>query len=340
IVMRKILLMGAALSIIAATPVIAFAGNGGEDGSGHTGKNGGHSTKSMTIDAYVALAAAGNYGNVGGNEANMHRQTSSANLSNSYNSGTKGVSNQAQNAGANSQLQNTLALAYVHNPSNRSHTIGGGLAVALAGNSGGVMGNEDEVGPRSGWDNDDGTVTQSATVSNSYQGFNGVGQLNQNAGNNSLLQNSAAVAAVSPINGTEGTLAGSLAASGNSGSVAGNYAREHSSNASSTIDNGSFNNANGVINVNQNSGANSLMQNSTAVGTLKLTAASSNTLAGAVAVAVQGGSVYCNTANLANGSAKVNMDSSFNGAQGVLQASQNAGANSLIQNSVSVAAVR
>lgn len=336
--MRKVLLMGAALSILAVTPVIAFARNG-EDGGSHNGKHNNQSSAPITFDAFVAWASAANSGTVAGNEATMGRQTNSASLTNSYNSGAKGVSNQAQNAGANSQLQNSLALAYVHNPKGKSYKVGLGLAVAGAGNYGGVMGNEDEVGPRSSWDHDDGSVTQTATVSNSYEGFNGVAQLNQNAGNNSLLQNSAAVAAVNPVSGTALTLAGSLADADNQGFVAGNYAREHSANASSTISN-SFGGVNGVVNVNQNSGANSLMQNSAAIGTVKLVAASSDALAGAVANANTSGGVYCNTANLANGSAKVSMDSSFNGAQGVLQASQNAGANSLIQNSVSVAAVR
>ena len=333
--MRKFLLMGAALSFMAATPMMAYA-DGGQGGEGGQGGQGGQHHQPITVDAFLAYAAASNSATVSGSEATLNRQTSSASTTNSFDN-SKGLSSQAQNSGANSALQNSLALAYVNNP-NKSNSIGIGVAVAGAGNQGGVYGNEDETGPWSSWDHDDGQVNQSASIGNSYNGFTGVAQSNQNVGDNSLLQNSTAIAAVNPVTGTYGTLGVALAGSSNNGQVAGDYARNHSTASSSTVD-GSFDGSKGVMSLNQNSGANSLMQNSAAVGTVTLKPTNASTLAAAVATAMNSGGVQCNTANAANGSNAATMNSSFNDSQGVFQASQNSGANSLVQNSVSVGAV-
>ena len=344
--MRNFLLMGAALSFLAATPMMAYAhhgpgGGGNEGGQGGGGGNeggqgGGGGYHPVSIDGFLAYAAANNSGEVSGSEATLHRQSSSASTTASFDN-SKGLSSQAQNSGANSALQNSLALAYVKNP-NAGNSIGIGVAVAGAGNNGGVYGNEDETGPWSSWDHDDGHVTQSASIGSSYNGFTGVAQSNQNVGDNSLLQNSTAIAAVNPVTGTYGTLGVALAGSSNDGTVAGDYASNHSTNSSSAVD-GSFNSSKGVLSLNQNSGANSLMQNSAAVGTLTLKPTKASTLAAAVAVASNSGEVECNNADAANGSNSSTINNSFNSSQGVFQASQNSGANSLVQNSVSVGAV-
>ena len=334
--MRNFLLMGAALSFLAATPMMAYAHDGDQGDHGRPGQGGGEGYHPVTIDGFLAYAGASNTATVGGSEATLNRQSSSASTTNSFNN-SKGLSSQAQNSGANSALQNSLALAYVKNP-NASNSIGIGVAVAGSSNGGGVVGNEDETGPWSSWDHDDGQVKQSASIGSSYNGFTGVAQSNQNVGDNSLLQNSTAIAAVSPVTGTQGTLGVALAGSSNDGTVAGDYARNHSTNSSSTVD-GSFDSSKGVLSLNQNSGANSLMQNSAAVGTLTLKPTKASTLAAAVAVASNSGNVECNTANAANGANSSTINNSFNGSQGVFQASQNSGANSLIQNSVSVGAV-
>lgn len=336
--MRKYLMMGAALSLLAATPMMAYAGDHDHKGT-QGGDNGGKYT-ATTIDAFLAFAAAHNGGSVVGGQAELHRQTSSVSTTDSFNN-SKGLSSQAQNSGANSALQNSLALAYVKNPSNANHTIGIGIAVAGAGNGGGVYGNNDQTGSWNSWDHDhdDGTVTQSASMGSSYNNFKGVAQSNQNVGDNSLLQNSTAVAAVSPIVGTAGTLSVALAGSNNNGEVSGNWAYNNSTQSSSTVD-GSFDNSRGVFSLNQNSGANSLMQNSAAIGTVTLKPTSASALAASVAVATNHGELECDTANAANGTNSSSMNNSFNNSQGVFQASQNSGANSLIQNSVSVGAVR
>ena len=356
--MRKLLLLGTALAAVSlAMP--AFAQSSWNDGDGSNGD--GNNYSKPTFEVSLAAALAGNSGHVAGNGAAIESQSTSANISGGSYNGSKGVSNTNQNAGANSVLQNALAVSYIQGCNcSTTYTVATGAALAAAGNRGEVENNSSSsrrevVGhyysqrffTDGNRDQDDYRLVPiygpdnyvTANIDSSFNGVTGVFQVNQNSGDNSLLQNSAAVAAVNPVSGTALTLAGSLADADNKGAVAGNYAREHSANASSTITK-SFDRVNGVVNVNQNSGANSLMQNSAAIGTVKLVAASSDALAGAVANANTNGGVYCNTANLANGSAKVSMDSSFNGAQGVLQASQNTGANSLIQNSVSVAAVR
>ena len=335
--MRKFLLMGAAISFMAATPMMAFA-NGDDNGGQHQNQGAGEGDgyHPITIDGFLAFAAANNDATVGGSEATLHRQSSSASTTGSFD-GSKGVSSQAQNSGANSALQNSLALAYVKNP-NPGNSIGIGVAVAGAGNQGGVYGNEDQTGPWSSWDHDDGQVTQSASIGSSYNGFTGVAQANQNVGDNSVLQNSTAVAAVNPVTGTYGTLGVALAGTGNDGMVGGNYASNHSTASSSTV-NSSFDGSKGVLSLNQNSGANSLMQNSAAVGTVTLQPTKASTLAAAVATAMNSGNVECNTADAANGSNSAAINNSFNGSTGVFQASQNSGANSLVQNSVSVGAV-
>lgn len=314
--MRKYLLMGAALSFAIVGPALA-------DGNGH---GHGHHQK-PTIDAMIAYAAASNSAWTGYNDAHSRDQTASAYTSESFN-GSKGLSSQAQNAGANSTLQNALSLAYVNNPST-SKTIGIGAAVAGAGNDAGVFGNTNGTHDY---------VTQEAGISGSYSGSTGVMQANQNVGANSTLQNATAVATVNPVTGTSGTLGVALASSGNTGSVTGNGAWNDNTNSSGSVDS-SFNGSTGVFSLNQNAGANSLMQNAASVGEVTLKPTSASTLAASVATTSNDGSVFCNTADANRGNNGVGMSNSFNGSQGVFQASQNAGANSLIQNSVSVGAV-
>ncbi len=324
--MRKYLLMGAALGLLATAP-FAFADN---DGNSNWQKY-----SNTSFDVYVAYASANNWAQSGGNRAWSAYQNTSANISNSGSNDT-GVLNQAQNAGANSELQNALSLAYVNNPNAgyTSQTYGAGFAMAGAQNGASVMGNTAETGfdycPIN-------TVTQAATIYNSYNGGTGTEQINQNVGDNSVLQNATAIADVTQATGTKGTLGVSFAAGGNNGGVFGNGA-ENRGNMSGTVDS-SFDGHTGVVNLNQNAGANSLLQNSTSIGRVSLYKTSATTLAGTVALTDNDASVFCNRSASIGGSNGVSMDNSFNSSAGVMQASQNAGSNSLIQNSVSVASV-
>ena len=214
--MRKYLLMGAALGLLAAAPA-ALAG-GDQDGGGLFHHN------KTTFDVYVAYASANNWAQSGGNRAWSGYQNTSANITNSGQSVT-GVLDQAQNAGANSVLQNALSLAYVNNPNAgySSQTLGAGFAMAGAQNGAFVMGNTAETGfdycPIN-------TVTQAATIYNSYNGGTGTEQINQNVGDNSVLQNATAIADVTQATGTKGTLGVSFAAGGNNGGVFGNGGAE------------------------------------------------------------------------------------------------------------------
>lgn len=325
--MRKYLLMGAALGLLAAAPA-ALAG-GDQDGGGLFHHN------KTTFDVYVAYASANNWAQSGGNRAWSGYQNTSANITNSGQSVT-GVLDQAQNAGANSVLQNALSLAYVSNPNAgySSQKYGAGFAMAGAQNGAFVMGNNAETGfdycPIN-------TVTQAATIAGSYNGGAGTVQVNQNVGDNSVLQNATAIADVKQVTGYNGTLGVSFAAGGNNGGVFGNQA-ENRGNMSAAVNN-SFNGRTGLVNLNQNAGANSLLQNSSSIGRVTLYKTGATTLAGTVALTDNDASVFCNRSASVGGSNGVSMYNSFNGGSGVMQASQNAGSNSLIQNSVSVASV-
>lgn len=338
--MRKYLLMGAALSLLAAAPV-AFANDydGGctNQEAGYCGGSGGNgsSPSSTTFDVYVAYASANNWAQSAGNRAWSAYQNTSASIANSG-SGDTGILDQAQNAGANSVLQNALSLAYVNNPNRgySSQTYGAGFSMAGAQNGAFVVGNNAETG-FDGWFCP--TVSQAASIYNSYNGGTGVVQVNQNVGDNSVLQNATAIADVRQVTGTDGTLGVSLASGSNNGGVFGNQAENRGYMSGSV--NSSFNGHTGLVNLNQNAGANSLLQNSTSIGRVTLYRTSATTLAGTAALTDNDGAVFCNRSASMGGGNGVSMDSSVNGSTGIIQASQNAGSNSLIQNSVSVASV-
>ena len=329
--MRKLLLVGASLLALGTATAFAKPKPKGPE---------------FTLDAYLAAALATNQGGVAGNHSRAFDQTNSTQINSSYN-GTKGVSNQNQNAGANSALQNSLSLAYVQgcncaNTNANPIQFAAGLTLAGAGNRGEVENNHSSTGTSN---NEDwfsfGPVTNSASISGSYNSSTGVLQVNQNSGDNSLLQNSAAVAAAGPFKGEEATLAAALAVSGNKGEVERNHATSLNTTTRGDISN-SFDGTTGVVNANQNVAANSQLQNATAVAVAQLcscTTTSDITLAAAVAASNNHGGVWDNHAATSFGSNSATMSNSFNSSQGMLQSSQNAGANSLMQNSVSVGAV-
>ncbi len=332
--MRKYLLMGAALSLLAAAPV-AFAND--YDGGDSTHHYDGQGKNRPTFDIFVAYASANNWAQSAGNRAWSAFQNTSASIANSG-SGDTGILDQAQNAGANSVLQNALSLAYVNNPNRgySSQTYGAGFSMAGAQNGAFVAGNNAETG----FDNQGfwcPTVSQAASIYNSYNGGTGVVQVNQNVGDNSVLQNATAIADVRQVTGNNGTLGVSLASGSNNGGVFGNQAENRGYMSGSV--NSSFNGHTGLVNLNQNAGANSLLQNSTSIGRVTLYRTSATTLAGTAALTDNDGAVFCNRSASMGGGNGVSMDSSVNGSTGIIQASQNAGSNSLIQNSVSVASV-
>jgi hypothetical protein len=353
--MRKALLMGVPLLLFAAGPAFAH----GNDG--HDGNQGGDPGKSVTtIDGYLAASLSGNSSAVSGNTAKAYGSTNAASISGSF-GGTTGVSNENQNVGQNSALQNALSLTEVKgcDCATGGTTIAIGVTLAGAANTGAVTGNAEKTGKRvttttgTGWQNDHfpppppiktisyGPVYDTASISNSYDGVIGVNQVNQNAGDNSLLQNTAAVGATGPLKGNALSVGVAIAGAGNSGAVENNSTNENVTTSATTMSN-SFNGATGVVNANQNAGANSALQNATAVAavtTCGCTSTSDLTLGGTVAAAYNTGTVGGNLGSTYGGGAGASMTSSFNGSTGVLQASQNSGANSLLQNSVAVGVV-
>lgn len=363
--MRKLLLVGTAMAAMSfALPAFA-GGQGGGDPQGGQKQN-------PTFELSIAAALAGNSAYVEGNHAAFYSESNAANISGGSYNGAKGVSNTNQNAGANSALENALALAYIQGcncATSPTYTVAAGGALAGAGNEGSVSGNTETSdrsitgytkvstggGPGGMGPQDEGMgpggpgfilvpiygpanyVT--AKIDSSYNSVTGVFQVNQNAGDNSLLQNSAAVAAANGLKGVT-DIGGAVALAGNDGSVVSNTATANYTNTAATINN-SFNSAQGVINVNQNVGANSLLQNAASLASLQFCNCATDNLSLSVAAAGNDGAIYGsgNWASASNGSNSASLTDSFAGTSGMLSVSQNAGANSLLQNSVSVGVI-
>lgn len=169
--------------------------------------------------------------------------------------GATGIAQVNQNAGANSLQQNATAVAYTDNLRGRAQQDRDAYAIAV--NAGIVSGS----GNRSA----DRNHTASGEIVNSFGGFTGVANVNQNVGANSLQQNSAALSAVEFCDCAARDLSTTVAAAGNIGGVVGNYASARGGSASVTMG-GSFNGMTGIAQVSQNAGANSLTQNAVAVG--------------------------------------------------------------------------
>ena len=207
------------------------------------------------------------------------------------------------------------------------------LAAAIATNSGSVESNTATLEDRSG----------SANITGgSFYNAHGIGQTNQNAGMNAALQNSLAGSYVHSAGNTVEPLGREhwLAASWNSGEVEHNHVISDGSSQSADIDN-SYNATLGVYQLNQNSGANSLLQNSAAVAVEFGSTVSGDDLALSVAAAGNSGSVNrnCASSEEGEGSNTATINNSFSNGTGILQASHNVGANSLLQNSVAIGAV-
>ncbi|HTH96360.1 MAG TPA: hypothetical protein VL574_03030 [Stellaceae bacterium] len=346
--MRKFFLL--TVSVFAMTSVAAYADE--HNGGNNNGNNGGDPGKSHTppsLEQYLSVAVAVNYADSSDNDHSLSNgQKNSAQIGSSF-QGAEGVSNQNQNAGANSALQNSLSLAYVQGCACGT-TVGGGSKDGSSGSIGDAaafaaalnFGSIEEAG---GVHIDDphsyhsAPTSASATINNgAYNGFTGAAQVNQNAGAGSLLQNATALASVNPISGTIDQTKVALGLALNDGSVTDNAVSNDQHNTTSAID-GSFNNMKGVANVNQNAAANSLLQNSTAISSIEYCNCAATDLSASAALSANIGNVNDNSFSATNGSNATTMNGSFNGSQGVMQISQNAGANSLLQNAASVAVI-
>lgn len=333
--MRALLFATAAVLAMGGTAMASERGRGDRD---HR-----RPTPPTVMDHYAAALGlnlaqvAGNRSTTGNGQANSVRMGSSF-------GGARGVFNVNQNAGANSGQQNAVAVAYVEGcDCEAGFTYGDGNANAVAGNAGSVDGNVSENGERSRYGHrgpSPAPTSATAVLDGSFGGANGVAQVNQNAGANSLQQNATAVAYAAGIEGTRRQTRDAWAIAGNAGEVvgSGNVSDDRNHNARGTIS-GSFGGFTGVANVNQNVGANSLQQNAAAISAIEFCECAANDLSTSIAVAANIGQVYDNRASATGGVAGVAMTGSFNGMQGIAQVNQNAGANSLGQNAVAVGAV-
>lgn len=329
--------------LLASAGVVAITGGALANGNG-----GPHHRQ--TVEDYYAAALAVSIGQVNGNSSNTSgNQANSVDLRGSF-AGFKGTANLNQNAGANSGQQNAVAISYVEGCDCEVTFSGGGRpsstgevnANAVAVNLGQVVGNSSQNGmghDDRGHGDGDARTSASANLNGSFEGAQGIVQVNQNAGANSLQQNSTALATVENIKGSE-QRRDAWAISFNAGQVtgSGNQSNDSRHDAAAGIA-GSFNGFSGVANVNQNVGANSLMQNSSALSSITYCNCAVEDLSTTIAAAGNLGSVTMNSASAHSGTAGVSMVNSFNNAQGVTQVSQNAGANSMMQNAVAVGAI-
>jgi hypothetical protein len=327
--------------LLASAGVVAIAGGALANGNGN-GHGNGWPSHLQNVQDYYAAALAVNVGEVSGNRSTTSLgQDNSAALRGSF-QGFRGVANVNQNAGANSGLQNSVAISYVEGcdcevtaPMMFGMPRGTANANSVAVNVGQVVGNTSE----------NATLplltgtTATATLDNSFNGSTGLVQVNQNAGANSLMQNATALTRVENIKGAEQNRdAWAIAVNAGQVTGSGNHSTDVKHDAAANIL-GSFNGFSGAANVNQNAGANSLMQNSSALASITYCNCAIEDLSTTIAAAGNLGSVTGNHASASLGSAGVSMTNSFNGTTGVTQVSQNAGANSMMQNAVAIGAI-
>jgi hypothetical protein len=332
--------------LLATAGVVAITGgalaNGNGNGNGH-GNGNGWPSRLQNVQDYYAAALAVNVGEVSGNRSTTSAgQDNSATLRGSF-GGFRGVANVNQNAGANSGLQNSVAISYVEgcdcevaSPIIFGAPRGDANSNSVAANVGQVVGNTSEnVSPLLLVPG----TTATATLDNAFNGSTGLVQVNQNAGANSLMQNATALTRVENIKGAEQNRdAWAIAVNAGQVTGSGNHSTDVKHDAAANIT-GSFNGFSGAANVNQNAGANSLMQNSSALASITYCNCAIEDLSTTIAAAGNLGSVTGNHASASLGSAGVSMTNAFNGTTGVTQVSQNAGANSMMQNAVAIGAI-
>ena len=257
--------------LFATAAVLAMGGTAMANGRGdRDDRRHGPRYTPTVMDHYAAALGlnlaqvAGNRSSTGDGQANRVRMGSSF-------GGARGVFNVNQNAGANSGQQNAVAVAYVEGcDCTAGFTYGDGNANAIAGNAGSVDGNESQNGDRGHRGDYDrrgrsDPTSATATLDGSFGSATGVAQVNQNAGANSLQQNAAAISAIEFCECAANDLSTSIAVAANIGHVYDNRASASGGVARVTMT-GSFNGMQGIAQVNQNAGANSLGQNAVAVG--------------------------------------------------------------------------
>lgn len=322
-----------------------------------------------SIDRVIVMAAAGNAATVKDNFAYSARwnveaggqQIATASTESSYDR-TRGVSAQAQNTGANSVVENSISIASAEFCADcamgtvRVDPIG----ASGAKNHAAVEGNLDYpgYGPNGSWSSGSGNNHHGgdpggqsgpgstpgshgldpqgsdplAVIGRSFNRDIGVFASGQNVGDNSVIQNAAAIGAVSSRNKTGDEIEYDRAV--NRGISAANTAFSFDTQTATYIRH-SFDSSLGIDSIGQNAAPNSLVQNSTAIAVVE------NPLTGDRLDQVVAGDVNLATVSADYASTKwqynaAGMSASFNNATGIFQVAQNAGSNSSLQNVASL----
>ena len=218
-----------------------------------------------------------------------------------------------------------------------------------------VYGNSVSATSGNGLNNSETNVGSDATINGqAFENVTGVASANQNSGANGLLQNQTQV----QVNAVSGDIDAKMK-SVDLGLVHGNeigvstYGAQTNYDGNAYLGDNAFANAAGIISLNQNSGANSLLDNQTNVQVNELSPCANGTcFTGKVdLLSLQGGAVLGNTVDISadpgynwygqngltnyNANATIN-GNTFSGASGIISANQNSGANSMLQNQTNV----
>ncbi len=245
-------------------------------------------------------------------------------IENSFN-GFSGVATVQQNNGDNNVIG--AASAVVANLDGDDKTDTATSAAATAGAAVGNLADETESG-----------ANRDNLIDPSFVGATGVISVQQNNGNNNVMGVANAVV-VNENNVDSFSPSASNAAAGIA-QVSGNWAGDHqNTDRVNTIANRSFNNAHGVMTVQQNNGDNNVMGASNAVA---MDHNGANGWGAGLSVAALNAVVTGNTSVISSTSAlpgyQNTVVSSFTGASGVMTVQQNNGNNNAIQSAISVTA--
>ncbi|NBB82255.1 MAG: hypothetical protein GVY28_02495, partial [Alphaproteobacteria bacterium] len=183
-------------------------------------------------------------------------------------------------------------------------------------------------------------------IDSAFRGAQGILKAQQNNGNNNVLGEATAVVAnLGARNRSDGDGETTNAATG-TGLVEDVVAEvDNNTDRLNTINNGSFNNAAGVVAVQQNNGDNNVMGSSTAIAANQEVGGGSGLFGPAVSTATLNGTVTNASAVVTNISdlgeltpLQNTIEGSFNGFQGVASVQQNNGDNNVISSAIAVTA--
>jgi hypothetical protein len=237
-----------------------------------------------------------------------------------------------------------------------NNVLGSATALAAAVGSASPASGDDLDGVANSVANTDGTVINGFAfdsesnrlneIDSAFRGAQGILKAQQNNGNNNVLGEATAVVAnLGARNRSDGDGETTNAATG-TGLVEDVVAEvDNNTDRLNTINNGSFNNAAGVVAVQQNNGDNNVMGSSTAIAANQEVGGGSGLFGPAVSTATLNGTVTNASAVVTNISdlgeltpLQNTIEGSFNGFQGVASVQQNNGDNNVISSAIAVTA--